>query len=153
MPGHATTRGLAAGTLALSASACFSAAAAASPISADGGWARAPAGAGDTMAAYFTLHGGDTPDRLVAVETPVAGMAMLHESGSDNGVSTMRMLDGVDIPAHGTVTLRPGGLHVMLDGLVQRPAAGASIRMVLRFAHAPAIGLAVGVRPPGAPGP
>ena len=70
-------------------------------------------------AGYFQIvNHGDQPDRLVEVTT-VAAMAMIHQSAVDtDGVASMAaMPDGVSIPAGETVTLEPGGLHVMFTGL------------------------------------
>jgi len=40
-----------------------------------------------------------------------------HTHIHDNGVMRMRQLPALDIPAGDTVTLQPGGLHLMLFGL------------------------------------
>lgn len=68
---------------------------------------------------YMTItNGGDSADRLMAVKAEGFGKVMLHESREDeNGVARMHHLDGIDIPAGETVTLQPGGLHVMFMGL------------------------------------
>ena len=118
--------------------------------SVNGAWARAPVGAAGAMALYMTVHGGPAPDRLVAVSSDIAGMAMMHESIEHGDVASMRMLDGIDIPAGGTVTLRPGGMHVMLEDLARRPAAGQTITVLVRFRSGASDSVLVMVRPPGA---
>ena len=81
------------------------------------GWARATAEGQTAGAIYLTIDNKGGADRLVGVSTDQAAMAMLHENATVNGVSQMRMLDGVDVPANGQVALAPGGKHIMLEGL------------------------------------
>ena len=63
-------------------------------------WARATVPGADTGALYVTLRAQGGPDRLVGVDTAVAGMAMLHVSAEQGGVMTMRDLDSVELPAN-----------------------------------------------------
>jgi protein SCO1/2 len=76
-------------------------------------------------AAYFTVvNNGPESDRLLRVETAAARSAETHESVEDNGM--MRMVprpEGFEVPAGGTLDLKPGGKHVML--METRPAANA----------------------------
>ena len=51
----------------------------------------------------------------------------------------MQPVDGIVIPAGGTVTLEPGGYHVMLVGLTGDLAAGQVVRLTLTFKAAGAI--------------
>ena len=48
----------------------------------------------------------------------------------------MRMtpVDGIDVPADSVVSLRPGGLHVMLERLAVDPAPGDAVDVVLLLA-------------------
>jgi copper(I)-binding protein len=132
---------------------CLATARAASGPTVESAWARAPIGAAGAMALYLTIHGGSAPDRLVGVDSPVAGMAMLHKSVEQGGVSSMDMLDAIDIPAGATVALRPGGMHVMLEDLRSRPAPGQSIEITLHFQQAGDEHVTVPVRPAGAAAP
>jgi hypothetical protein len=112
-------------------------------------WARASPGAATNGAAYVTLKGGDRNDQLVAVSTPVAGTAEVHESFTENGVMKMRAGPNLPVPAGGTVTFAPGGLHIMLMGLKQPLVANQSFPLTLIFAHAPAVTVDVKVQPLG----
>ncbi len=122
-------------------------------VTADHAWARATAGMGRTAAVYVTLHAEGGADRLIGATTPRAGMAMLHESFDDHGISRMRMLDAVDLPPGQTVTFRPGGLHIMLTHLGQPLVKGDSFPLTLRFAHAKPVTVTVKVAAPGAETP
>ena len=43
------------------------------------------------------------------------------------------MAGGIKLPAHGMVTLQPGGLHVMLMGLVQDLKEGMRLMFIVLF--------------------
>jgi hypothetical protein len=109
-------------------------------------WARASAGASTTGAAYVTLMGGARADTLVAVSTPVAATAQVHETIDDNGIMKMRPVAAVPIPAGQTVTFTPGGTHIMLMGLKKKLTAGQNFPLTLTFAHAAPVIVDVQVR-------
>jgi copper(I)-binding protein len=116
-------------------------------------WARATPGAGTSGAVYLTLIDHGAPDRLIGVSTPAADMAMLHESFVENGVSKMRMLDGVPLDPHKPVILHPGATHIMLEGLKAPLKVGGSFPLTLTFEHAPPQTVTVTVLKAGAAGP
>lgn len=127
------------------------AAAAAAPVTATAAWARASAGGAKAGAAYLSLaNGGPSADRLLAASTPVAAKAELHTHLNENGVMKMRRVDGVDLPAGGSVEFAPGGLHVMLMGLAKPLAEGDSFPLTLTFEHAGTVTVGVQVRAAGA---
>jgi copper(I)-binding protein len=102
---------------------------------------------GATGVVYLTIqNSGTTPDRLLKVESPDASSAELHQEVNDNGVMSMRPLDGVDIPAGGEVTLKPGHMHVMLIGLKHDLKPGDMFAVTLHFTKAGAVTVQVGVR-------
>lgn len=68
-----------------------------------------------TVAAYFIVHNsGKTADRLLSVDSPVAGKAELHEHLHQDGLMKMQQVQSVDIPAGGEAKFEPMGYHVML---------------------------------------
>ena len=102
---------------------------------------RLPAVAGNPGAGYLVVHGGPVAERLLAVESPAAGSTELHASmkmGGDNkgagGMTGMQRLDGIDVPANGTVRFAPGGNHVMIFGLGAGLKPGGTIPLSIRFA-------------------
>jgi copper(I)-binding protein len=114
-------------------------------------WARASAGAATTGAAYVTLKGGAHDDRLVGVSAPVADTVQVHESTNESGVSRMRqVIGGLAIPAGKTVSLQPGGYHIMMMGLHQPLVAEKSFPLTLTFAHTAPVTVSVQVKPIGA---
>ncbi len=83
-------------------------------------------------AIYLQVSNGGPGDRLLAVETPLAAVAELHESLDDGGV--MRMVaraDGFAVPASGQLKLEPGGKHIMLMQI--QPVVGETVPLTLRF--------------------
>lgn len=46
----------------------------------------------------------------------------------------MKPLDSLTIPPKGRLELKPGGIHLMLEGLKQPLKLGQKVRLVLRFA-------------------
>ncbi len=107
----------------------------------------APAGAG-----FLTItNTGPEADRLVTAATPAAGMTELHEMAVTDGVMTMRPLaDGIAIPAGGTVTLAPGGLHIMFMALKEPFAEGGKVPVTLTFEKAGAVETFLHVKAVGA---
>lgn len=105
-------------------------------LSADQAWVRLPAVAGNPGAGYLTIHGGPQPERLLAVDSKAAGSTELHESMKmgAGGMTGMQRLDGLDVPANGTVRFAPGGNHVMMFGLGATLKAGDTIPLSIRFA-------------------
>ncbi len=88
--------------------------------------------------AYLTIENtGTEDDRLVSATTPVADTVQIHDMAMDGDVMKMRHLpDGLAIPAGETVTLAPGGLHIMLMNLRGKLVEGETLTMTLTFEKA-----------------
>lgn len=81
-------------------------------------WARSVAPGQSMGAAYMTIaNDGDGPDRLTSIKISVAASTEIHQTKTENGVSSMSAVGPLDIPAHGKVELKPGGTHAMMMGL------------------------------------
>ncbi|UWR26994.1 copper chaperone PCu(A)C [Sulfitobacter sp. S223] len=88
---------------------------------------------------YMTItNDSKTDDRLVEVRVEGIPRIELHLSATDeNGVATMTKQDGIDVPSGETVTLMPGGLHVMFMGLGDNPfELGDQVDATLVFENA-----------------
>ncbi|QMU76272.1 copper chaperone PCu(A)C [Streptacidiphilus sp. PB12-B1b] len=82
-----------------------------------------------TVRAYVVIkNNGGTADRLVGASSPWATSISLAEGSSPAS------LPWITIPAHSTVTLKPGGYSVLLSGLTRTPKAGDTIQLNLNFA-------------------
>lgn len=75
--------------------------------------------------------------KLVAVSTPAAGVAEVHEMKMDGNVMKMRAVQGgLDLPAGQTVELKSGGYHVMLMDLKAALPKDSTIPLTLVFKDA-----------------
>jgi copper(I)-binding protein len=104
-------------------------------------WSRAvPAGA-RVAGGYFTIvNHGRNADRLVSVSSDIAAKAGVHEMAVKDGVMTMRPVEGgLEIPAGGTVALKPGAYHLMFMDLKQHPKKGDNFKATLTFEKAGAV--------------
>lgn len=110
-------------------------------------WSREMPPVAPTAAAYFVVHNkGDADDRLLTVETPVAGKAEIHEHAHVNGMMKMQQVQNVVIPAGGEVKFAPMGYHVMLFNLKQQAKAGDRFPMTLTFEKAGPVTVEVAVQ-------
>ena len=90
-------------------------------------------------------------DRLTGASSDIAAEVQVHEMAVVDGVMQMRQLaGGLPIPAGGSVTLKPGGYHVMLIGLKKPLTPGETFPLTLTFANAGNISVTVPVRAMGA---
>jgi copper(I)-binding protein len=72
----------------------------------------------------------------------------------EGGVMRMRQLaDGLEIPAGGEVTLKPGSYHVMLMDLKQPLKAGDKVPLTLTFKGAGTVEAELVVQPAGTMAP
>jgi hypothetical protein len=114
-------------------------------------WARATPPGAKTGAAYVTVtNKGAAPDKLLSAATPVAGEAQLHTTINDNGVMKMRPVTAIDLKPGASVTLKPGGMHLMLMDMKQPLKAGDSFPLALTFAKAGKVETSVKVQKAGA---
>ena len=87
--------------------------------------------------AYFKIQNkSNSPDRLVGVSFPKAKEVQLHEMKMDMDRMMMRQVSFIEVPANGTVELRPGGYHLMLMGLDSPIKESEQLKMTLQFEKA-----------------
>lgn len=110
----------------------------------------APVGGG-----YFTItNEGNTDDRLIEVLGNVSDRVEIHEMAVVNDIMTMRELpEGLAIPAGETVSLAPGGFHLMFMSLNTAFVEGETVDVVLVFERAGHVPVSLKVEPAGARGP
>ena len=123
------------------------------PIVVSGAYIRQPASP-DVAAAYFTVYNTTAEaDTLTSVITGAGQQASLHIEV--NG-SMILNANGVVIPAHGSVTLKPTTGHVMIEKLYGTLTAGQSVNLELDFANAGPVIVAapvIGIYAPPPTGP
>lgn len=115
-------------------------------------WARSTSAGQKAGGGFMTLKGGAQADRLVSGSTSVAERVELHTMSMDGNVMRMRQVDGIDIPAGQTVSLAPGGLHVMFMGLKDELKPGTKVPLTLTFEKAGTVQVQVEVRDRAAAG-
>ncbi|TVP47959.1 MAG: copper chaperone PCu(A)C [Halomonas sp.] len=115
-------------------------------------WARATPPGAASGGGFVTLTNlGDTDDRLIDVSTTITERSEIHTMEVDGDVMRMEHLpEGLKIPAGETVTLAPGGLHLMFMGLASPIEEGGSIPVTLTFEQAGSIEIELEVVPVGA---
>ncbi|HEX6019525.1 MAG TPA: copper chaperone PCu(A)C [Burkholderiaceae bacterium] len=69
--------------------------------------------------------------KLVAVSSPVAAVAEVHEMAMEGNTMRMRAIPALELPAGKTVELKSGGYHVMLMGLEQQLKGGDTVPLTL----------------------
>ena len=101
-------------------------------------WARATPKGAQVGGAYLTVtNTGGTPDRLIGGASAVAKEVQVHEMTMVNGVMKMRpVAGGLEIKPGQTVTLKPGGYHLMFVGLKRPLKKGEHFKVTLQFAKA-----------------
>jgi periplasmic copper chaperone A len=125
---------------------------AANHVMAEHAWARATAEGTDVGVVYMTIvNEGSASDALVSVTSPVSRAAQVHENKVDaQGMTEMRALDRVEIPAHARVDLKPTARHVMLVGLRKPLIYKSTFPITLVFEKAGVVSVTVTVEKAGA---
>ena len=86
------------------------------------GYVRKPIPGQSMSAAFMTIRNtGAESFILTSANLEGAGSVEIHTHTHDNGVMRMRQLHELTIKAGGEVTLKPGGLHLMLFGIKKLP--------------------------------
>ena len=90
-----------------------------------------------TGGAYLRMeNSGELSDKLLSASADVSKSVELHEMKMQGDVMRMRQVATVDIPAHQSVVLEPGGVHIMLVGLKAPLKEGERFPMTLKFERA-----------------
>jgi len=99
-------------------------------------WSPASHGNAKTAAVYVTfVNDGAKSDRLLGVSSPMATHASLHSNEVSGGINHMHEMPGIDIPAGKTVELKPGEMHIMLEGLQHPLKEGEMVPLTLKLAN------------------
>lgn len=102
---------------------------------------------GSVGGAYLTIENKGAADKLVSLTSPVAETVEIHQTKESNGMMMMEPVQGgLDIPANGSVEMKPGGYHIMLMNLKEDLKAGTTFSLTLKFQSGQEIAMAVPVR-------
>jgi copper(I)-binding protein len=100
-------------------------------------------------AGYVTLvNASDKPVDLVDISSNDYGDAMLHQTVSNGSTQKMVMVDKLTVPAHGQVTIAPGGYHVMLEDAKHKVAPGDTVHLTLKFSDGETLDTPFAVKSP-----
>ena len=113
------------------ATLCFTAVAAAQVTVSDA-WVRGTVAGQTTTGAFMQLKAA-TDATLVGASSPVAQVVEIHEMRMDGGMVKMSAVERLPVPAGKTVTLAPGGYHVMLMGMTRPLKDGDTVPLTLTF--------------------
>lgn len=120
-------------------------------------WARASSAMASAGAAYMTIqNNGTAADALIGASSSAATTVEVHETvamgspapgaSGDSGMMGMQPVKRLEIPAGGSVELKPGSYHIMLMGLKQDLKAGDTIDITLTFEKAGEFSFSVPVK-------
>lgn len=93
-------------------------------------WVRATVPAQKSSGAFMRVTS-PVPARLVAISTPVAGVAELHKMEMKGDQMKMAAVEAVELPAGKEVNFASGGYHVMLMDLKRQLKAGETVALTL----------------------
>ena len=129
--------------------------AAAHDITAKQAWSRATPKGAKVAGGYLAIENrGVQPDRLLSASSGAAAKVEIHQMSMQDGIMTMRPLDGgLAIPPDTTVTLVPGGDHIMFIGLTAPFEEDQRIPVSLNFERAGMIETIFEIGSVGAKGP
>ena len=80
-------------------------------------------------------------------------MTEIHTHIREGDILRMRPVAAVELPPGETVTLQPGGFHLMLIGLKEPLIQGQTVPVTLRFERAGELQVVLAIAPAGARGP
>jgi copper(I)-binding protein len=116
-------------------------------------WAPATAQTRGDAPLYMTItNRGDGPDSLIRVRCPtnLADFTEKHATDRGEGGTTMREVKSFAVPAGGTMTLAPGGDHLMLLHVREPLQEGQTFTCSVAFQKAGTVPVEVRVAPSGA---
>lgn len=118
-------------------------------------WARATPKGASTGAAYMTItNNGNKTARVSCASSAAAATCQIHEMAMSNDVMKMRPVEGgLEIKPGQTVTLKPGGYHMMLKGLKAPLKAGDKLEATLASSDGASAKVEFPIAAIGAPAP
>lgn len=108
--------------------------ASAQALEVENAWIREAPPSAQMMGGFMTLkNDSDKPVTLVGLSSKAFPMIMMHKTVEEHGMSRMIKQDQVVIPAHGTLSFRPGSYHLMMTSPGKRLVAGDKVTLTLKF--------------------
>ncbi len=99
-------------------------------------WVRATPDSGSTTAGYIRFVNGTADTVWVSrFSSDDAATVELHQSSDVAGEMHMAMLDSLAVAPNHSVTMRPGGYHLMLIGATHALVPGSMVRIVMHLSN------------------
>lgn len=111
-------------------------------------WARETSDGIRTAAVYIDRikNTGTELDSLIKVSSSVATKHLIHRTLFQNDIAKMIHLKSLEIPINKSVSLKPGGIHIMLVDIKKKLSRGFKFPMILEFKKAGRIDVIVEVK-------
>jgi periplasmic copper chaperone A len=117
------------------------------PLTVTAAWARPTVPGQQGGGGFLKIANIGAADRLVSAKAQVSDTVELHTMTIVNDVMQMRQVSAIDVPANGSVELKPGGLHIMFIGLKEPLKTGTAFPLTLKFEKAGELTLNMQVTP------
>ena len=92
----------------------------------------APPGAAVHAGYMKFVNTGESSVTISAVSSPDFDAAEIHRTVIDTGIAKMLPVDQLEVPANSSITLAPGGLHLMLFGAQHPVRAGDTVTIIIQ---------------------
>lgn len=87
----------------------------------------------DVTAAFMTITAGNAEGRLIDARTNAAERVEIHTMAMEDDVMRMRRVEGLDVASGGSISLAPGGDHLMLFEIDRDVLATGQVLIELVF--------------------
>jgi len=106
----------------------------AAAVSVENAWVRVPPSLAGAAAAYMVLRNeGDEEAIISGTSSDASSTAEIHLMKEEASMMRMLPVRDITVPAHGSITLAPGTMHIMLAGLKRQLQQGQQVNLALRF--------------------
>lgn len=100
-------------------------------------WTRATPPGAAVGGGFMKIENAGPADRLISAQAGVSNVVELHTMMMEGNVMRMNKLErGIDLPGGKSVTLQPGGLHIMFIELKAPLKEGEKFPLKLKFEKA-----------------
>lgn len=91
--------------------------------------------AGNRVTAGFTNITNNSPDTITinSISSPQFSIVEIHETIMNNGVASMIKINTLTIPKKQSVSLKPGGKHLMLIDPIKSISEGEEISLIIEL--------------------
>ncbi|MBT3321089.1 MAG: copper chaperone PCu(A)C [Anaerolineae bacterium] len=106
-------------------------------IEISGVWGRpSPMKAGNGAVYMLISNTGSEDDKLISAYADVAEVVELHDMTMEDDIMKMFHVEYMEVPAGGSVELKPGSKHIMFIGLFEKLEVGQIFSVELEFEKA-----------------